>query len=111
MLLIAMLFLVTLVALSVVTSNSLVPNDPGHVFLPMGKLYPSYNSWAISVSTDTSKLIKQLNLVEEGLHDAHRVSTFVASSNFSANSTFAIQQNRLTHVLYSLDEETRLYKA
>ena len=76
----------------------------------MGKLYPSYNSWAISISTDTSKLIKQLNLVEEGLHDAHRVFTLVASSNFSANSTFAIQQNRLTHVLYSLSEETRLIK-
>ena len=95
---------------SVLVSTSIAPNEPGHTFLPMGKLFPSYNSWAISVSTNTSRLIKQVRLVEAGLRDAHKVATLVASSNFSANSTFAVQQTRLTHVLYSLDEEARLIK-
>ena len=96
--------------LSSIFTFDCTPNDPGHVFLPVGKLYPSYNSWAISVSTNTSRLVRQLKLVETGLLDAHRIENFIASSNFSANSTFAMQQNRLMHVLYSLDEEARLLK-
>ena len=29
---------------------SISPTDPGHLFIPLGKTYPSYSSWAITVS-------------------------------------------------------------
>ena len=27
-----------------------IPTDPGHLFIPVGKTYPSYSSWAITIS-------------------------------------------------------------
>ena len=36
------------------------PMDPGHFFIPMGKTYPSYSSWAITISIGMSPYRKRL---------------------------------------------------
>ena len=35
--------------------------DPGHFFVPMGKTYPSYSSWAVTISLSMSPYKKQLS--------------------------------------------------
>ena len=40
------------------------PSDPGHFFIPLGKTYPSYSSWAVSVSISMLPYKKELAKIE-----------------------------------------------
>ena len=35
----------------VTMSSADAPTDPGHIFNPVGAIFPSYSSWAITVTT------------------------------------------------------------
>ena len=52
------MWLVTIAFLGWLTNMAMAsattPTDPGHLFIPIGKTYPSYSSWAISISINIS---------------------------------------------------------
>ena len=50
-----------LVWLSTLHASVTPPQDPGHLFIPMGKIYPSYSSWAVTISINMSSYRNQLN--------------------------------------------------
>ena len=40
-------------------STAPASSDPGHLFIPVGKIYPSYSSWAITISISIAPFRKQ----------------------------------------------------
>ena len=36
------------------SSSSNVPTDPGHLFIPVGSMFPSYSSWAITITLNVA---------------------------------------------------------
>ena len=39
------------------------PTDPGHLFIPVGKTHPSYNSWAISIPINVASYRERISIV------------------------------------------------
>ena len=51
-------------------SSADTPTDPGHVFIPVGSMFPSYSSWAISVTLNVAPYqnkLKSLSMAQDGI--------------------------------------------
>ena len=50
---------------TVLTETVPTPTDPGHLFIPVGRTYPSYSAWAITISINIAPFRQQAqNLFE-----------------------------------------------
>ena len=88
-----------------------VPSDPGHLFLPMGKIFPSYSSWAVTVTisiipyqqkTQTlDQTRKELNVLVEVLHRRH----LQTSGNRSQDIPIRLYVDQLDSALHQLNME------
>ena len=63
-----------LVWLSTLHASVTPPQDPGHLFIPMGKIYPSYSSWAVTISINMSSYRNQLNDIGMAIDNAPHYS-------------------------------------
>ena len=80
-----------------VASSADIPSDPGHLFIPAGKTYPSYSSWAVTISVNIAPYRIQIrNLVTTArslsvtagnldLQARPKVGAFNASTNVTEN--------------------------
>ena len=90
------------------------PMDPGHFFIPMGKTYPSYSSWAVTVSIGMSPYRKQLSEISTATiqlmqtADALATTTFQMTNGSDPNrATLAISIKRLSRSVEQLQSESK----
>ena len=95
--------------LAVTLSAEQAPTDPGHFFIPCGKLYPSYSSWAISVSTNMAPYRKQTKILAGARTTLGKIVRDVTSQrlNVTADTEPAIKLlgNQLKSALDQLNAE------
>ena len=99
--------------LSFTLSTSLSPpTDPGHFFIPMGKTYPSYSSWAVTVSIGTSPYRKRLSEISTvTIQLTETADALTASIQSSVNvsdpnhATLAVSVRRLSRSVEQLQAE------
>ena len=86
--------------------------DPGHFFVPMGKTYPSYSSWAVTVSLSVIPYRKQLKEINTAtLQLSLTADSLTADLRTPANAsdpnlaTLAISVQRLSRSIGQLKTE------
>ena len=77
------------------TSSSNVPTDPGHLFIPVGSMFPSYSSWAITVTLNVAPYQKRL----EDLSVAQQNVKTLVQKVEGQNLTVDLQANILQLVM------------
>ena len=85
------------------------PQDPGHIFIPMGKIYPSYSSWAVTVSLSMTPYRRQLRIVEQAtsalLRTAPNIPSPVANRSDPNRGIMSVAVRRLYKSIYQLSQE------
>ena len=74
------------------------PTDPGHLFIPVGKTYPSYNSWAISISINVASYRERINTVIQTQTDLKRLVSDIndgIKNDTMANTTLPSAQRAM----------------
>ena len=99
-------------SLTLTTPLLLPPMDPGHFFVPMGKTYPSYSSWAVTVSLSVIPYRKQLKEINTAtLQLSLTADSLTADLRTPANTsdpnlaTLAISVQRLSRSISQLKTE------
>ncbi|XP_043213570.1 uncharacterized protein LOC122377530 [Amphibalanus amphitrite] len=86
------------------------PTDPGHLFIPLGKTYPSYSSWAITLSISMKPYRKDVRRINDATNELSRTArTLLANHSPPTNATAADPAHAsltvsLKHLSHSIDQ-------
>ena len=83
-----------------------VPRDPGHLFIPIGKTYPSYSFWAVTISINIVPFRKQSTEVFVAQTKLDRLVTELRSSigAYTNSSERAMLLMHVSHLEAALSE-------
>ena len=74
------------------TSSSNVPTDPGHLFIPVGSMFPSYSSWAITITLNVAPYQKRLEELSVAQQNVESLIIKVENQNLSENLRTNVEQ-------------------
>ena len=99
-----------------VTIAAASPSDPGHLFIPLGKTYPSYSSWAVTLSISVTPYRKEAKSIIDDTTQLSRTAkgllTSPAPLNNANNSnpnqaSLAVSLKHLSHSVEQLRTECK----
>ena len=85
------------------------PTDPGHFFIPVGKTYPSYSSWAVTITVNMApyrQRIREIVGLEEALTAFMNNTSMQPYLNSSSDSaSLALYASQLNDARVQMDRE------
>ena len=77
------------------SSSSNVPTDPGHLFIPVGSMFPSYSSWAITITLNVAPYQNRLEDLSVAQQNVKTLISKVESQNLSLDLKASVLQLKL----------------
>ena len=77
------------------SSSSNVPTDPGHLFIPVGSMFPSYSSWAITITLNVAPYQNRLEDLSIAQQNVKTLISKVESQNLSLDLKASVLQLKL----------------
>ena len=103
------LFLIGLQLVIAHGAPSINPTDPGHLFIPMGKTYPSYSSWAVTVSMSMipyrNEVLRIRSATHQLTHTLKLLQPAAANSTEPVQASLALALKRLSGSVKQLEHE------
>ena len=90
------------------------PTDPGHLFIPLGKTYPSYSSWAITLSISMKPYRKDVRKINDATNELSRTARALlanhspptnATAADPAHASLTVSLKHLSHSISQLQTE------